>query len=502
MIRTLHKTRDINMKKQIMVAVSLMLLTAVVNGQPAKISGRVIGSNHDSVQIRFMEVQVNGASIGSETHMLMTDEDGRFAYSSPSLQRPGRIEIQYFGNNRKYQNLYNGLFHYILLPADSIYMDITRGDSHLSYVFSGRGASRFQCRREIDESLEAIDQVELKTPADTALWNWKKQLKYSDSIIQLQDMILNKYKRELSPDIYALLRADVIGIVRLYYVVPMFTAEAFAQHPDYYKQQMLKAMQLKIDTTNGSLLALSPTYVNYVCFRTRLEQIVLNKFDSRLIGLFPINYGLMEWYNRLKKEYRGPLRDMAIMRLLSEPEIGVNNSDYELCLADARKTISTPYVKEMISNWSRAQMKGSPVYDFSLPDTAGNMIALSQFKGKVICIDTWFTGCAGCANLAADFKENLYPQFIHDTSVVFVSISGDTNKATWMASVRDEKYSSAHCVNVFTNGKGFDHPFMKYYGFYGGPYLMLIDKSFRVYSGRPPRTPTELAALIREVSKL
>jgi len=40
---------------------------------------------------------------------------------------------------------------------------------------------------------------------------------------------------------------------------------------------------------------------------------------------------------------------------------------------------------------------------------------------------------------------------------------------------------------------------MKFYDFYGGPYLMLIDRNSRIYSCAPPRDANELADLIFKV---
>jgi hypothetical protein len=125
-------------------------------------------------------------------------------------------------------------------------------------------------------------------------------------------------------------------------------------------------------------------------------------------------------------------------------------------------------------------------------------VHLSDFNGKIICIDVGFSACGGCRKLSKDFEENLYPQFANDTSVVFLIISGDSDRNTWIQTVRNQKYSSANTINIFTNGLAFDHPFTKKYDFIGGPYLLLIDTNFTVLSATPPKHGNEMAELIKQ----
>lgn len=43
---------------------------------------------------------------------------------------------------------------------------------------------------------------------------------------------------------------------------------------------------------------------------------------------------------------------------------------------------------------------GALVYNFSYEDAQGNEVQLSDFKGKWVWIDIWFTGCGACQYVA------------------------------------------------------------------------------------------------------
>jgi cytochrome oxidase Cu insertion factor (SCO1/SenC/PrrC family) len=147
---------------------------------------------------------------------------------------------------------------------------------------------------------------------------------------------------------------------------------------------------------------------------------------------------------------------------------------------------TAPDIKVLVNEWQSAHGKNKMAYNFALPDTRGKIVHMSDFKGKVVLIDIWFSGCGGCMEVAQQLKNTIYKQFSNNPNIVFVSISGDRDKPVWLESIREGKYTRTENVNLYTGGLAFDHPFMKYYSFYGGPYLMIIGKNGRIYNSNPP----------------
>lgn len=110
---------------------------------------------------------------------------------------------------------------------------------------------------------------------------------------------------------------------------------------------------------------------------------------------------------------------------------------------------------------------------FTLEDEKGNIINLQDFRGKVIVMDFWFTGCAGCVLLAPKLKK-VEEKFSDNQDVAFLSISIDNEKNKWLHSVSQGKYTTGKGFNLYTQGKGVTHDVVKDYQIDGYPKLILI----------------------------
>ena len=112
-------------------------------------------------------------------------------------------------------------------------------------------------------------------------------------------------------------------------------------------------------------------------------------------------------------------------------------------------------------------------------------IELSDFTGKVVVLDFYFTGCRACKVLAP-IMEKLEYEF-KGKQVIFIAISIDRNKSTWLSSVNQNLYSSPLSLNLFTSGNGADDPVIKHYNINSYPTLILINKDGRI--GSNPQSP-------------
>ena len=112
------------------------------------------------------------------------------------------------------------------------------------------------------------------------------------------------------------------------------------------------------------------------------------------------------------------------------------------------------------------------IYDISIPDSAGNMISLSQFKGQYLIIDFWASWCAPCIE-NIPFIKKLKESYKYD-SLQILSYSVDTDIKKWKAAISKYQFSGIQVSDL--NG---------FYGLLpvycklavGVPMYMLFDKS-------------------------
>ena len=73
---------------------------------------------------------------------------------------------------------------------------------------------------------------------------------------------------------------------------------------------------------------------------------------------------------------------------------------------------------------------GSVVKDFEMRDRDGNLVKLSDFKGKLVYMDIWATWCGPCVEEIPNM-EKLYQHYKDDPQILLVSVSVDRKKNLW-----------------------------------------------------------------------
>lgn len=116
-------------------------------------------------------------------------------------------------------------------------------------------------------------------------------------------------------------------------------------------------------------------------------------------------------------------------------------------------------------------------FDFQLPDSAGVMHALHDFKGKWVIVDFWASWCGDCRADMPELK-SLYKRCKDD--VVFVGISFDTDPVQWKTYIAQQELPWLQLCS-FTpwhakqpDGTQKEHPVAEAYGLHWIPTLFLI----------------------------
>lgn len=152
---------------------------------------------------------------------------------------------------------------------------------------------------------------------------------------------------------------------------------------------------------------------------------------------------------------------------------------YQLSLDDLKTTrskiapalASCPYMIDLdkiIKQLENVQI-GKVAPAFSLPDTAGVSVSLSEFRGKFVLIDFWAAWCPPCRkenpNVVKAFQE------YKDRGFTVLGISLDRDKKQWLKAIHDDNLTWTHLSDL----KYWDSEIPALYGVRGIPANILLD---------------------------
>jgi thiol-disulfide isomerase/thioredoxin len=116
---------------------------------------------------------------------------------------------------------------------------------------------------------------------------------------------------------------------------------------------------------------------------------------------------------------------------------------------------------------------GNVPNNFVYPTPDGEMVALADYKGKIVVVDFWASWCGSCRQEIPHLKE-VYEKY-HKVGVEILSVSIDKDEKKWKEALAVEKMPWTQ-VLAANGGK----ELMKNYQFRGIPFIIILDKEGKI----------------------
>lgn len=143
--------------------------------------------------------------------------------------------------------------------------------------------------------------------------------------------------------------------------------------------------------------------------------------------------------------------------------------------------IDNNVIKEQIKKFTN-RIPGMDAFKFELSDSNNLIVKLADFKGRVIVLDFWFTGCMNCSIYKDSVLIPLEKFFKHASDVAFVSISVDRDISYWKASIKTGLYTTDNSIKLYTKGQASNNDLIKNYFISRYPFIIVIDKDGKIVS--------------------
>lgn len=379
---------------------------------------------------------------------------------------------------------------FLVEAGDSLQCDLYKDSVH----FFGKGAEKMNLQYRLFSIINRF-RVPVKKLIPATYFENEKLL--IDKELKEQLFLLEQHKGVLSDKMYHYLLGQCTGMAKYRKMSAITAAKAKG------KEMMAKAFEFYCKELKSDPLLIKEDidlcsyYVDYLYLKEKYEYQIADSLDNnnkRVDGTVFIP--------SLIKKYGYKVLGKLLLISFSNLPMYSNGEDlFSLIDGAIEVTKEQPY-SNLLQKIKEARASKSPAFLFALPDTSGNIVRMEDFRGKVVVLDFWFTGCMPCMQLATNMGEVL--KAIDNKEMVVVSINVDKNKAQWKKSIKSGLYTHNGYVNLNTQGLSYFHPILNHYAVNGFPRLIIIDREGKVVTSTPP-TPVkkeyvkELITLLKSV---
>lgn len=360
--------------------------------------------------------------------------------------------------------------------------------------YSGLGATQFSFKKDVDSLTTKFRKL---VPQDVAAFLSKEHpsldstnflqihgtdLKYYSNLLQAEILQLNKYKSSLNRSTFYIIDADLRGATGYQELSLIQNDLKKINSCKKNKPENKIAIDQKIlDTYYGDCIkTCTPNETPTDLLMSSYQYLHFLEWKES-VTIEPETRSGAKPYDKIKNHYAGLLREKLMTFYLVD--VYQYNANSDSLITDAKQIVKDSKCLKALNLLIDNRAIGKQAYNFHLVDDHGKNVSLSDFKGKVVFMDFWYTGCGYCASFYKNILVDMEKQF-NKEQVVFVTVNIDTDKNKWLSSIEKSNYCSPNNVNLNTGNLGTSHPIIRYYNVDGYPLGLVIGKDGKIVESR------------------
>ncbi|MFK7936187.1 MAG: peroxiredoxin family protein [Saprospiraceae bacterium] len=415
-------------------------------------------------------------------------DDGTFALALDMVQ-PQLVTMTYAQNSRVFY----------IEPNDSLYVNADAQSFPYTFKFSGRGAAnnRFLTEYFKENPIDATPFTQVQ---------YKKGV-YWYSVNQETDRLMQQNKPENFKKKLDLRKASAYLELDNYSdpddikITPEFRDFMTTDILYYYAYHMLLYANVY-----KNVHGIPNTFVDFMT-EIPLQNSQIGSHWYREYLLAYLNHKVMEQngnqssHNQIFAEADKQLGSVALAFVQSEMIA-------KQLLKNTKATIPTyleflennPYLEfdeKIMTAYQKARLTsvGTTAPDFSMNSADGNIVSLSDYRGKIVYLNFWASWCRPCMNKMIEMRDA--QNELEEDGIVVLNISFDRKKETWKNTIESRDFGGIH---LYAEGN-IDSDIATLYDIDAIPQYFIINKRGQFATKPKKYTISEIQSALRELTQ-
>ncbi len=418
---------------------------------------------NDGDSVKLILTQFRLLDHKTDVELTAIVKDRKFTFKLAKIKKPFSFNFKLPSQGMDMKNSIQRLNRvtYTIIPGDSVYIKLQNERNH----FTGRNAGAYNCTYELDCLDRELNQK--VSGLDVMKGESMKIILENNDLIRVQKLrMLERFKQSMDPLSFQLIRSNTIYSTEIEKFFWLNLKQKKASEIGYSLNS-----QQKMDSVDSFVLENLRIYPEFV--------IQKFKYDSCTVP--GRKYTLGSCYRYIDRFVASSLKERCLTYLL----IGNLKSDSLTKYRNiALANFTNMEYKTLIERLTRSRIEGATAYNFTLTGKDGQRYSLSDFEGKVVVLDFWFTGCGPCKQMTPKLGK-ISDQF-SKSPVAFLSICTDKDEAVWKKSIQSGDYTFDNSIKLFTDGQQTQHPIIQNFNVEGYPTIIVIDTE-----GKRMRSPID-----------